>query len=272
MAKKIFSIPLLFLILLNVNFCSAEQLAAEDYQKMFRAGNFYVEFKDKWGVRILAGSDGVRLERMRYDFEAGSIALLNPLGMIFGGESKNPEVMYKDGKFYNFVEKNKANVCDEKHLYDENLDPRQGWNKIFQKIALPDELAIFFWEDIYSRHTPSVTAPKFAESVKKSFKNKEYDCDRYTCEIKTSTGGDLAELIYDAMYKDGKLFRVESFVLRNGQLYPLNVLEIKKFQAEIPKGTFKIYKNTKLYTAGIGDINDLLEKPVQIGVMEEQSW
>ena len=192
--------------------------------------------------------------------------------MIFGGESKNPEVMYKDGKFYNFVEKNKANVCDEKHLYDENLDPRQGWNKIFQKIALPDELAIFFWNDAYRQNTPSLSAPKFSESIKKSFKNKEYDCDRYTCEIKTSTGGDVAKLIYDAMYSDGRLFRVESFVFRNEQLYPLNVLEIKKFQSEIPKGTFKIYRNTKLYAAGIGDINDLLEKPVQIGTMEEESW
>lgn len=271
MYKK-FLTALIALISLSCSYCNAEQAAAEGYKKMFRAGNFYVEFKDKWGVRILAGIGGIRLERMRYDFEAGSIALLNPLGMIFGGEDKNPEVMYKDGKFYNFVEKNKANVCDEKHLYDENLDPRQGWNKIFQKIALPDELAIFFWNDIYRRNMPSLTAPKFSESMKKSFKNKEYDCDRYTCEIKTSSGGDVAKIIYDAMYSEGKLFRVESYVFRSGQLYPLNVLEIKKFQSEIPKGTFKIYKNTKLYAAGIGDINDLLEKPVQIGTMEEQSW
>ena len=104
MCKK-FLIALIALLCLSINYCSAEQPVAEDYKKMFRAGNFYVEFKDKWGVRILAGINGVRLERMRYDFETGSIAMLNPLGMIFGGEDKNPEVMYKDGKFYNFVEK-----------------------------------------------------------------------------------------------------------------------------------------------------------------------
>lgn len=267
---KKFCIPLI-LLLINFNSCNSEQVAAENYREMFRDGNFYVEFKDKWGTRILAGKNNVRMERMRYEFESGSIAYLNPLGMLFGGESKNPEVMYKDGKFYNFVEKDKANVCDEKNLRDENIDPRQGWNKISQKLALPDELAIFFWNDSFRWHTPSIAAPTLLQSIKKNSDGKEYDCDRYTCDIKTAAGNDVAWLIYDALYKDGRLVRVESYVFRNGRSYPLNVLEIKKIQVEIPKGTFKIYKNTKLYSAGIGDINDLLEKPVQIGIMEEES-
>ena len=270
MVKKIFSIPLLFLILMNVNYCSAEQPVAEDYKKMFRAGNFYVEFKDKWGLRILAGCNGVRLERMRYDFENGGIGLLNPLGMIFGGEEKNPEIMYRSGNFYHFVEKDKVNVCAEKNLRAENLDPRQGWNKISQKLALPDELAIFFWQDKFRWNTPSIAAPDFQKSFTKNISGKSYDCDRYTCEVKTAAGGDIAVLIYDAIYKDGQLFRVESYISRNGNDYPLNVLQIKKIQSEIPKGAFKIYKNTKIYAAGNGDINDLLEKPVQIGIMGEE--
>ena len=194
----------------------------------------------------------------------------NICGMIFGGEDKNPEVMYRDGKFYNFVEKDKANVCAEKNLRAENLDPRQGWNKISQKLALPDELAIFFWEDNFRWSTPSIDAPTFQKSFIKNILGKDYDCDRYACEVKTATGGDVANLIYDAIYKEGQLIRIESYILRNGNEYPLNVLQIKKFQAEIPKGTFKIYKGTKIYAAGTGDINDLLEKPVQIGTLEEE--
>ena len=265
-----FLIAVIALINLSLSHCNAEQSVAQSYREMFRDGNFYVEYKDKWGTRILAGKDGTRLERTRYEFESGGIGMLNPLGMLFGGEDKNPEVMYKDGNFYHFVEKDKANFCAEKNLREENLDPRQGWNKISQKLALPDELAIFFWKDKFRWTTPTIVEPTFQKSFRKNLDGKEYDCDRYTCEMKTAAGGDVAQLIYDAIYKDNELCRVESYISRNGNDYPLNVLQIKKIQSEIPKGAFKIYKNTKLYAAGIGDINDLLEKPIQVGTMEEE--
>ena len=269
MLKKFFMALIIFASL-NFACCNAEQSAAKNYREIFQSGNFYVEYKDKWGTRILAGKDGTRIERMRYDFENGGIGLLNPLGMIFGGEDKNPEIMYRSGNFYHFVEKDKVNVCAEKNLRAENLDPRQGWNKISQKLALPDELAIFFWKDKFRRSTSTIAAPVFQKSFTKNVSGKSYDCDRYTCEVKTAAGGDIAVLIYDAIYKDGQLFRVESYISRNGNDYPLNVLQIKKIQSEIPKGAFKIYKNTKIYAAGNGDINDLLEKPVQIGIMGEE--
>ena len=264
-----FFIALIVLVGFSLSHCTAEQAMAEVYRKIFRDGNFYVEYKDKFGTRILAGKNGVRVERMHYDYN-GTVAVLNPLGMIFGGEDKNPEVMYRDGNFYNFVEKDRVNVCSEKNLRAENLDPRQGWNKISQKLALPDELAIFFWEDKFRWNTSSIAAPAFQKSFSKNLDGKDYDCDRYVCEVKTASGGDIATLIYDAIYKDRQLFRVESCVMRNGNEYPLNVLQIRKIQSEIPKGAFKIYKDTKVYSAGNGDINDLLENPLQVGILEEE--
>ena len=88
---------------------NAEQSAAREYREIFGSGNFYLEFKDKWGTRILAGKDGTRMERMNYTFEHGTMTWLNPFGAIFGGTGdKNPEVMYRDGKYYHFVAKRKA--------------------------------------------------------------------------------------------------------------------------------------------------------------------
>ena len=52
-------------------------------------------------------------------------------------------------------------------------------------------------------------------------------------------------------------------------MYPLNVLEVKKIATDIPNGVFEIEKNTKLYSAGFGDMDDLLERPKQIGVINE---
>ena len=244
---------------------NAEQPAANEYREMFRAGNFYVEFKDKWDVRILAGYDNVRLERMSYRFEESGLAYLNPLGAIFAGAPKNPEVMYKDGKYYQFVEKNKAFVCAASDLDAENLDPRQGWGKISQKLALPDELAVFYWKDSFRVVSPAIAAPQFTESIKKECDGIEYDCDRYIGSIKTASGSTEAKIVYDMLYREGKLVMAESYVVRNGTEYPVNRLEIKRLQSEIPKGAFKIDKNTRLYAAGQGDMNDLLERPQEIG-------
>lgn len=248
---------------------NAEQSAAREYREIFGSGNFYLEFKDKWGTRILAGKDGTRMERMNYTFEHGTMTWLNPLGAIFGGTGdKNPEVMYRDGKYYHFVAKRKANVCSAENLRDENLDPRQGWNKIRRKLAVPEELAIFCWNDPYHAKSPAVSEPKFSASLKKTFDGKEYDCDRYIGTVKTIGGDESAHLTYDMLYRDGRLFRAELYITRDNVNYPVGALEITNIQRNIPPDTFKIYKDTKLYAAGTGDIDDLLENPKEIGTLE----
>ena len=268
MKKKI--ITVLLLLIMNSGIVNAEQPAAEEYRSIFSDGNFYLEFKDKWGTRIIAGKNGTRMERMNYTFEHGALTWLNPLGAIFGGTGdNNPEVMYKDGKYYYFVAKNKANVCSAENLHNENLDPRQGWNKISNKLAVPNELAVFFWNDPYRGKSSALNAPKFSSSLKKTLGDKQYDCDRYICGIKELNGNETAQLVYDMLYKDGQLFRAETYILRNNVEYPVSTLEITKIQRDIPEGTFKIYKGTKLYAAGMGDIDDLLEKPKEIGTMED---
>ncbi len=269
--KKIYIAAAIFLsAILNFGNVDAEQNAAEKYREIFRSGNFYLEYKDKWGTRILAGKNGTRMERMNYTFENGALTWLNPLGAIFGGTGdKNPEVMYKDGKYYHFTDKRRAFVCSEKNLHDENLDPRQGWNKISQKLAVPDELAVFFWDDPYRTKSPAVDEPQFLGSYKRTLDGKEYDCDAYLSEIKSSDGQLKNFLRYELFYRDGQLFRAEILLQKDLLMYPVGELEIVKIQREIPKDTFKIYNGTKLYSAGTGDIDDLLEKPKEIGIMEE---
>ena len=270
MWKKFFATVILLCMTISFANVKAEQSAAEEYRNIFRGGNFYLEFKDKWGTRIIAAKNGTRMERMNYTFEHGAIAWLNPLGAIFGGNGdKNPEVMHKGGKYYYFVAKNKANVCAEKDLYNENLDPRQAWNKISQKLAVPNELAVFYWNDPYRSKSPAVSEPEFMGSGKALFDGKEYDCDKYISKIKSRGGDKETFLHYDLLYKDGELFRVDLCVSKDLVLYPVSSLEVVKIQRAIPDGTFKIYKGTKLYAAGTGDINDLLEKPNEIGTMEE---
>lgn len=272
--KKFFLISALIFSILNFGTANAEQAAAETYRQIFQSGNFYIEFKDKWGTRILAAENGVRMERMSYTYERGNMVWLNPLGAIFGGgENKNPEIMYKNEKYFQFIGKNKANYCPEESINAENINPRSGWNKIKKKLALPDELAVFCWNDYFKSKNSAIAEPTFKESSKKIIKVKrqdiECDCDLYACELNGDkhTGTLFYELCYNA---EGNLVFAKSYINRNGNEYDLNTLEIVKIQSEIPEGVFQIdAANILCYKPGMGTMDDLLENPEFAGTMKK---
>ena len=272
--KKLFLTAALLFGFMNFGSANAEQPAAENYREIFQSGNFYLEFKDKWGTRILAAENGIRMERMSYKYERGDMAWLNPLGAIFGGgENKNPEIMYKDGKYFYFIGKNKANFCSENDINAENINPRSGWNKIPRKLALPDELAVFFWNDSFNPKNSAIAAPFFKESYKKIFKvnrkDTECNCDLYACEINGQKSSDV--LYYELAYNpEGNLIIAKTYINRNGQEYDLNVLEIIKIQSEIPKDIFQIDETAiQCYFPQMGDMSDLLEESKSAGTMKD---
>ena len=186
------------------------------------------------------------------------VTYFNPLGALFGGSgSKYPEVLYQNGKYYQFIDEDAAIVLPENKLNDENLDPRQGWNLVEKKLAVPNELAVFYWNDPYFKKSKSIA------STKKIINGKEYDCDIYTSEVSGNV-----KIAYEMFYIDGNLVEAHSLIVQNGIAYPINKLQIKKILGEIPNNAFKINKNTKVYSAGIGDMYDLTAQLVQVDTLE----
>ena len=273
--KKLFLTAALLFSVLNFGTANAEQPAAETYREIFQSGNFYIKFKDKWGERILSAENGVRMERMSYKYERGNMVWLNPLGAMFGGkENKNPEIMYKDGKYFQFIGKNQANYCAEKDIYSENINPRSGWDKIPQKLALPDELAVFRWDDApFKVRNFQIPSPTFQESYKKTLKvnrqDIECDCDLYACELNGAKNSGV--LYYELAYNpEGELVIAKSYVNRNGKDYDLNILEIVEIKSETPKDIFSVDKeNIQCYAPRMGDMDDLLENPQFAGTMKD---
>ena len=264
---KKFLLTLFMLIsLMNVDYVFAEQPAAEKYRQMFASGTFYLEYKDSNESKVLAAFDNKRMERIAY-IKMNWVTYFNPLGALFGGSgSKCPEGLYQNGKYYQFIDEDAAIVLSENKLNDENLDPRQGWNLVTKKLAIPNELSVFYWNDPYLKKSTSIGTPKFSTSNKKIVNDKEYDCDTYISEVK---GKANVKIIYEMLYLEGNLSEAHLSILQNGTQYPINKLQIKKILGEIPKGAFKIDKNTKVYSAGIGDMYDLTAQLIQVDTLEE---
>ena len=248
---------------------SAEQPKAQIYREILTSGKFYVEYDDKDVKRIVAQEGGRRMARTNLGGTyRAMVSILNPLGAAFANE-KFPEYMSAGGKFYKFLEKDFALMIREEQLDDENLNPDEGWGTIYQSLSLPNELAIFNWNDEFHKVSAAMSKPVFTDSIKKIVDGKQYDCDRYESKIMNAAGNQSATIIFYLCYVNGELALAQSALSTNGKEYAINSLVVKRILPDIPSGDFKLSGKEKVYAAGFGDMNDLLENPPFIGRLNE---
>lgn len=268
MKKFLFALSFI-LSVINFSSTHAEQLKAAEYRKILSSKNFFVEYEDKNVKKIIAEENG---QRMLITDLSGKykaiVSVLNPVGAFFANQiTKFPDFMYCNHKYYKFVENDFAFMANENQLEDENLNPAEEWSAIKKFLSLPDELAVFNWHDEYHKISSNITEPVFSGSLQKDISGKTYDCDRYISQAKNSRSN--ISINFDMCYENGELVLIQSSIFANNKEYPVNVLKIKKISAQIPKDSIKLDKNAKVYAAGIGDMNDLLEKPVLIGKLQD---
>lgn len=264
--KKFFLTALLMLLITST--VAAEQSKAIEYRQIFSSGQFYVEYEDRNVKKIIAQENERRMARTALSSaQSAVVSVLNPLGALFSsGNNRYPEFMYSNGRYYKFAEKDTAFMLEENRLDDDNLNPREGWQTIDRALSLPDELAVFCWNEPFHKVSDAINEPKFIGSQRKTVDGKEYDCDRYEA---TTVKGNGARLIFDMLYKDGELVLALSSIGVDSREYVINRLTIKKLSGMVDKNDFKVDAKAKVYAAGTGDMNDLLETPVLLGRLEE---
>ena len=248
---------------------SAEQPKAQEYREILSSEKFYVEYDDDYVKKIIVEDNGRRMSRVTLNSSnQRMVSILNPLATLFsGGFSKYPDFMYYKNKYFKFSEKETATMARAEQLHDENLNPSEGWALIDKELALPDELAIFNWNERHHKVSENISAPIFSSSTKKNIDGKEYNCDRYEAQV---TNAKDTKIIFDMCYNEkGALEIVESAILTGSREYHINKLTVKKIQSEIPKDAMALDLKAKIYAAGIGDMNDLLENPVLLGKLQD---
>ena len=259
----------------------------------------------KSGNMVLAGQDGKRMYRITNagstKGSSGAEFDVESLSGIYNNSSLNrriisyeefkvkkwPDVLYQDGKYYRFITsgpkaevresafsslfgKSKqvvASVLPEDQLNSPVLDPNEEWNYVREDLALPDELAVFAWKDPFRDNFFDLPAPAYENSSKKTVDDKEYDCDRYITEIKNLAGDVAAQEIYDMLYENGKLVLIQKYLKHGDKENFVREFKIKEITAAVPEKTFEIAKKIKVYAAANGDMNDMLEKPVEAGTI-----
>ena len=234
---------------------SAQQPAAESYQGMLQRGHFQLtySYEGEDVTTMLTEDKGMRL----VDKEPAD-----------GG--KRHESLAAGEKLFQFYwegKQQRAKALPLELLDSSSLSPDEHWGKTKQSLALPDELSVLYWQDKWTGHAASISAPAFTGSAKKTVENAEYDCDQYVCDIRNQAGGVSGQLAYNFLYHDGKLMKVQKYLLYKGQEQLLSTLFVINMVEEVPEDTFSSLAEIPVYRAELGDINDLLDVPVQEGTL-----
>lgn len=198
-------------------------------------------------------------------------------GFFGTSEKKHPDALFRDGKYYRFRKVNEivdkstsygsdgtvyGKVLPQEDLNSPTLNQDDEWNYIREDLSLPDELAVFCWDEPFrDNFTP---APAYNGSSKRTVDGKEYDCDQYVVDVKSLAGTIIAQEAYNMLYDGGKLVRVQKYLLRDGEEELVVEAEIINISSTVPAEAFTIGKKIKVYAAENGDMQDLLEQPVLV--------
>ncbi len=289
----------IFLFLISSSTVSAEQAAAEQYRQMFKNGNFYVEYKltefypkINFNTPFESITKQLREQRVYESDQSG-------WGWLFGHKhednfkfiagqngkrikstlkSKFPAAMYQDGKYYrcwiDFSVKPKKNkypqkmiVLSESEINSPFLNPYQQWKDIKKDLSLPEELAVFYWDEPYRKDLDKTSAPKYNGSSTRTIDKQDYECDQYVSYISSLTNSNIAMEAYNMLYQNGQLVKIQKYFIRNGKETLVSEMDIKTISSQVPESAFAIKKKVKVYAGNIGDMNDLLEKEVLVETM-----
>ena len=252
---------------------SAEQAAAQHYRQIFESGNFYVEYETHEFFKWVWGTHNFNQNHI--------LAAKNDKRITTAKKAKHPNVIYQDGKYYRFLTRLKASrdimigmpsskavtksiVLPEAKLDSPNLNPDEEWQYIRSDLALPDELAVFYWNDPFRADEIKSSTPYFNGSSTRTVGKKDYDCDQYIVDIKSLAGTTIAQDAYNMLYENGQLVIIQKYFLRDDKETLIREINIKSITDQVPDTAFAIKKKFKVYAADTGTLSDLIEQPALV--------
>lgn len=283
MKEKVLSAALALSIMAgSVGTAFAENPKAEEYRKLFASGTYYIDYDMNDSVRkALAVSDGKRMDytiitrrNAALSTALAFIPVIGIAGMFVKETKKDPTALYQDNKYYQFIGKKEARVATSAELKDENLDPTEAWNSVPLRLALPEGFVMLAPNDPFNK-IANYTVPAFVESGTITDGKNTFDYDTYKVPVQGATGNVLADKIFYLYYdnKKGELKRVITRFKEPGSSMEQTISEfkIRTITGELPENALKMPGGTKVYAAGLGDMDDLLDRNVLVEQIPEDS-
>lgn len=243
---------------------SAEQAKADEYRSILNGNTFCVEYDDQYFKISIAEQD-----KKRINYRAFNLKGVASLASLFMGQPKKEvAAVFIDGRYYqfnDFKDKKKAIMATRDQIKDPCIDPREGWGTVRNTLSLPTALRPVLDADRFNDNFNSIVKPVYKDSgTETDKKNNKYDYDRYVTEVKNAAGNVIMEKSYFYYYLNGEInkIKVVNKVIKNGhEVVETEIKNVKILDHMPEKIAVEIPKGTKVYGAGLGDMDDLLEQP-----------
>ncbi|WP_295160383.1 hypothetical protein [Selenomonas sp. AE3005] len=237
----------------------------------------------------VSNSGNNRLQNLKKIVKKGGWGLPIPfVNAEVGGSKKakyTPRIMYQNGKYYRFsagtdmvwsswlqdsgdMKNVQALVLSENDMKSPELNLSEGWGTIRKELALPQEFSIFNFKDTFDDYSLIVQSPVFQESTQCTIKKDTYECDKYMAKEKNEETGRVDSVMYYALYKEDKLFLIQKYILQtDGSEKISKEVYVRNMSGQLPSGAFSFAKPIPVFAAGMGDVNDFLGIPTQVGTL-----
>lgn len=243
---------------------SAEQAKADEYRNILNGNKFCVEYEDKYFKVSIAEQDNKRV-----NYRALNLKGIGGIASIFmGAPKKEMSAIFIDGRYYqfnDFKDKKKAIMATRDQIKDPCIDPREGWSTVRKTLSLPIALRPVLDADRFNDNFNSIVKPVYKESgTEIDKKNNKYEYDRYVSEVKNAAGKVVMEKSYIYYYLNGEINKIKlvNKMINNGREVVEEEIKNVKILNHMPeKIAVEVPKGTKVYGAGLGDMDDLLEQP-----------
>jgi hypothetical protein len=190
-----------------------------------------------------------------------------------------PNVLYQDGKYYQFYDKDKAIVGYEKDFYADYINPEEHWEFVRSGIALPVFLGallpnnpnipsfngIFYEYSGFKDNHKKIST--LIESGTENIFGQNFNYDKYTVKfiydtnVKVNKNGeeitDFTQTYIFYYDGNGKLSYVKQCDIDGKMTY----ISIDEFTENIPTDFFTFPKGCQVYKMDTGTLADLLGVP-----------
>lgn len=267
---------------------SAEQPEAQTYRDLLQNDDYCIRYQLDGRTKYLVAKRGEQAclgqsVMVHNKAKGGGSSLFGAVIAIATAMSQREEWMtlaYKDEKgyyrrffgriedgapkavYYRFLPKERAG--------DPALDPEEHWGWVTQDaFRYSDALDVLDWKQ---NQAPSLTEPVFSTTMQKTIDKESYTCDRYLSSVKTAAGTEDGQVAYDLLYQDGTLKRAQQSYIDAAKKEKV-LADVKIISIDRAKDAdFKVIEKGKIYKAGTGDLDDMIDSLKELGEVGTEKW
>lgn len=247
------------MMLISSSHVFAEHPKAQEYRTILTSNKYLIEYTEMDENK----NEDLKIGKMLMrdgDIYMTAERLIAPNTFGLGDKVyQNPMAFYEEGRYYLFTSDDHALCVTEEIMKQKNYYIGLNWRNVLRTLSAPDMLLPIMGYNKFNEKNEKISKPVYVNSRTENIKNKIYEIDEYSSDVKNVAGKVMYRFKYDYYYNDKGLAWIRTiFADNNGNEKIKGQIKINKIVNVLPDKMYKWKDKIKVTDLGQGDINELL--------------